>query len=252
MIFNTSGGSGGGGLNFRIIGGTTMPSNPKENDIWVNTSDKITDWIFSATQPNTATGRVWFCTGTSSDAKFNALKKNQIQVYPISAKQYVSGKWVDKTAKSYLASAWRDWWNGELYQVGQTNGWRTKNLILTNNNVCDGGGTIDYESSQMTLTGPSNGHGTTFYYDTKVDLTKYTKLTLTGYFVGSDYTLCVWTNFGTYETDNRVAYISGYNSTVNVPSEYTLDVTKLSGKHYIGFVIDHAQYPVKVKDLRLS
>lgn len=251
MILNMNG--GGASLNFKVVSGTTAPSNPSENTIWVNTDKEITGYYFSATQPkNMVEGEVWILTGTFSPVEFNAMKKNGIQVYPCSAKQYVSGAWKDVTSKSYQNGAWRDWWNGELYQVGQTTGWSTKNLILTNNNVCDGGGTIDYESSRMTLTGPSNGHGTTFYYDTKVDLTKYTKLTLTGYFVGSAYNLCVWTDFGTYETDNRVAYISGYDSTSNVPTEYTLNVSALSGKHYIGFVIDNADHPVKVEDLRLS
>ena len=245
-------GGGGAGLNFKVVGGTSQPTNPRENTIWVNTSTTITDWVFSATQPTGSSGMVWFSVGTSSSVEFNALKKNAIQIYPLSAKQHISGKWVDKTAKTYQNSKWNDWWNGELYQKGQTTGWSTKNLILTGNSVCDGGGTIDYKSENMTLTGPANGHGTTFYYDTKVDLTKYTKLTLTGYFVGQIYTLCAWTDFGTYETDNRVAHISGYNSTANVPSKYTLDVSALSGKHYIGFVIDNAQYPVKVEDLRLS
>lgn len=111
-------GGGGGGLNFKVIGGTTAPSNPKENMIWVNTSTTITSYVFSATQPTGSAGMVWISTGTSSTVAFNALKKNCIQVYPISAKQYVSGKWVDKTAKSYQGNKWVDWWNGDIYVNG--------------------------------------------------------------------------------------------------------------------------------------
>ena len=127
MIFNVSGG-GGTALNFRVVGGTTAPSNPKENTIWVNTSTPITSWVFSATQPTGATGKVWISTDTSSQIAFNALKKNGIQVYPISAKQYVSGAWVDKTVKSWQGGKWVDWWNGELYKYGNeyvdiTGGW---------------------------------------------------------------------------------------------------------------------------------
>ena len=54
-------------------------------------------------------GMVWISTGTSSPTAFNALEKNGITVYPISAKQYVSGAWVDKTAKTYQNSEWVDW-----------------------------------------------------------------------------------------------------------------------------------------------
>jgi hypothetical protein len=58
-----------------------------------------------------ATGQVWISTGSSSPAQFNSLKKNNITLCPLSAKQYVGGAWVDKTAKSYQNGAWVDWWN---------------------------------------------------------------------------------------------------------------------------------------------
>jgi hypothetical protein len=106
---NTGGGGGGGGLNFDVVG-NPQPNNPKENTIWLNTDVPITSWIFSATEPNTAeSGMVWFPVGTSSGVEFNALKKNSIQVYPLSAKQYIDGVWVDKTAKSYQGGKWVDW-----------------------------------------------------------------------------------------------------------------------------------------------
>lgn len=141
-----TGGGGSGGLNFQVIGGTTAPNNPKENTIWVNTSTKITDWVFSATQPsNPSNGMVWFSTGTSSTAAFNALKKNGIQVYPISTKQYVSGAWVDKTAKSWQNGAWVEWFartylfkDGNTYE-DITGGWIAVNgsagVINSNNNI---------------------------------------------------------------------------------------------------------------------
>ena len=50
LIFGAGG--GGANLNFRVLGGTTQPANPKENDIWVNTDAKITSWVFSVTEPN--------------------------------------------------------------------------------------------------------------------------------------------------------------------------------------------------------
>ena len=103
-------GAGGASLNFKVVAGTTEPTNPKENMIWVKTSNKITGWYFSATQPeNMAEGEVWFTTGESSEFAFNALKKNTLQVYPVSAKQYVSGAWVDKEAKSWQGGEWVNW-----------------------------------------------------------------------------------------------------------------------------------------------
>lgn len=110
-------GAGGGGLNFKVIC-NPQPSTAKENTIWIDT-DTITSWIFSATEPSSAEpGMVWISIAKSSRTEFNALKKNGIQVYPISAKQYIEGVWVDKLAKSYQGGAWVDWWDGEIFSNG--------------------------------------------------------------------------------------------------------------------------------------
>lgn len=128
-IFGVDGSYEGAELNFEVVGGTSAPASPKENTIWVNTNTAITDWVFSATQPSAKSGRVWISTGTSSPIEFNALKKNGIQVYPISAKQYVSSAWVDVTAKSYQNGEWAEWVT-YLYRSGDqcvsiTGGWGT-------------------------------------------------------------------------------------------------------------------------------
>lgn len=82
-----------------------------ENTIWVNTDTEITSWVFSPDEPeNPSDGIIWFFVGTSLTAvAFNALKENNIQIYPKSAKQYVNGAWVNKTAKIYQNGAWKDW-----------------------------------------------------------------------------------------------------------------------------------------------
>lgn len=107
------GGGGGTSLNFDVKAYATeeamLAATPKENTIGIITTTPITSWIFSATEPaETMEGMVWITTGTSSTVKFNALKKNCIQVYPISAKQYVSGAWVNKNMKCYQNGKWRD------------------------------------------------------------------------------------------------------------------------------------------------
>ena len=106
-IGRTNVGGGGGGLNFKVVGVSAQPGNPKENTIWVNTDTEITSWAFSATEPESPVeGMVWIVTGTSSTVEFNALKKNGIQVYPVSCKQYVSGAWADRFAYVYQNGAW--------------------------------------------------------------------------------------------------------------------------------------------------
>lgn len=102
-------GNGGGGasLNFKVVGGTTQPENPKENTIWVNTDTEITSWEFSTDAPGSpAAGMVWIKTRFGSSTPFNALKKNEVRVYPFSTQQYVDGAWADKTAMIYSDGIW--------------------------------------------------------------------------------------------------------------------------------------------------
>lgn len=113
MVGRTNAGGGGSGLNFKVVGGTVMPSNPKTNTIWVNTAIKITSWIFSATEPSSAEeGMVWISVGAASNVAFSATKKNPIMVYPLYAKQSVSGAWVKSDAKIY-----QNGWNDLLTEV---------------------------------------------------------------------------------------------------------------------------------------
>lgn len=104
-----AGGGGGGGLNFSVKAYASfeeLPSAEKENTIAV-IADEINGWIFSATEPtNPSEGMVWFPTGTSSTVYFNALKKNGIQVYPQSVKQYIDGEWVQIDAYMYQSGKW--------------------------------------------------------------------------------------------------------------------------------------------------
>ena len=111
------------------------PAGAKVSVMLSDETYKIGDWVGNGTARILAweeyyhkEGTVWILTGTSSAAEFNALKKNSITVYPISAKQYVSGAWVTKTAKSYQDGAWTEWWNGVLFENADqyediTGGW---------------------------------------------------------------------------------------------------------------------------------
>lgn len=120
MIGKTNAGaSGGASLNFKVVGGLTRPSSPAENTIWVNTDVKITSWQFSGTEPSKPVkDMVWFATGKASTAAFNALKKNSIEVYPLYAKQFVSGQWVGVKAQIYMGGAWTSLFSGLIYESG--------------------------------------------------------------------------------------------------------------------------------------
>lgn len=136
MILNMVG--GGAGLNFSVkayASESALPSVEKENTIAVITETDITSWIFSATEPETPEeGMVWFHVGASSPVAFNALKNGGITVYPLSAKQYVSGAFVTVTAKSYQNGSWVDWFvylfnYGKQQYKWQARGWKRSSSV---------------------------------------------------------------------------------------------------------------------------
>lgn len=224
MIFNVSGG-GGTALNFRVVGGTTAPTNPAENCIWVNTSKTITDWVFSATQPTAASGRVWIKTGTSSTVEFNALKKNGIQIYPLSAKQYVSGAWVDKTTKSCHGGEWVDWWNGQIYEYGNDFTSITGGFGYNNE------GTLTKKEDSISLATTGNG-SCKIYTQKKIDFTNYSKLcvNVTQLSVNGapNSTAGMWVD--TDQDENNGSVCELYITSVGTK---TLDVLSVKGEHYI-------------------
>lgn len=98
---------GGASLNFKVVGGTTRPANPKENTIWVNTDLEISGWAFDAEIPNyLATGGVWFKIGSASSASFNAMKKNAIVLYPQTCMQWNGSTFVTREALVYKNGEW--------------------------------------------------------------------------------------------------------------------------------------------------
>lgn len=167
------GGGGIAGLNFKVVGGTTQPTNPRENTIWVNTSNDITGWVFASKAPTASEGLVWFSTSSISSVAFNAVKKNGIWVYPAGCQQYVSGAWVTKNAKTYQSGTWKDWvfW---LYKDG------VKEVEFTDNALNTIGTTsLIWGDTAATFAGTGGDQTTWFSVWTTtplIDVSVYTKL----------------------------------------------------------------------------
>lgn len=324
------GNGGGSGLNFRVIGGTSTPASPRENDIWVNTDTAVTGWHFGTDEPNVyniqltspgdihrllaphklsegdilnfiipATvigareairvydpftgkeycvrefngtalqawpsgvavgvvisndlyqigewvgdgtarlfrweafyhneGTVWITTGTSSPSAFNALKKNSLMVYPLSAKQCIGGSWVVKEASIYQSGEWvqfSSYWDGYYFKDGDqyeeiTGGWTSEGW--------DNSATATIGE---TLIVRANGNATgRMGIANPVDLTNVNTLwydspngnngaSNSGY-------LCI-ANAKTYGSGNRVASV-----TIRKAGTGSIDVSNLSGEHYL-------------------
>lgn len=237
-------GSGGGtsDINFGVVGGAIQPVNPKENTIWVNTETEISGWVFSATEPKSPVeGTVWISTGTSSTVEFNALKKNGIQVYPISAKQYISGAWANVTAKSYQGGAWEDWIK-YLYNMGDectnlTGGWvSVASLGFSGSGIGTKAPTITQNTGYTIVKQTEDKSG---YYRTtnRINLDSVKNIVLVGYLKETT-SHPVWTqmschaNVPTYWGQNQAAYITASIGN-GVLGTYRLDVSVLTGDYYI-------------------
>lgn len=249
-----AGGGGSNPLNFKVVGGTSQPTNPKENTIWINTDKNITDWAFSADEPfdNNVEGLVWIKTAQASSAPFNALKKNNLQVYPSAVTQYVSGAWVEKTAKIYQGGAWVGFekylynldafgkvWKTGGYKIGAESGAKAAALTVTNGS----GGVLQIRQGTAAACGVA-------YYPDLVDLTNYSTLTFEGVISSASSGLVglgIWTGFSTYVYEGRVAQL---NSSVNGTA--TLDISAIKGEHYIGFWIHNTASYVNLRSIKLS
>lgn len=115
MIFNMMCGGGGAGIDLTVVGGTTQPTSPEKNTIWVNTSTTIGNIYLQATEPTSpAEGDIWVMTGTKFAAgvtdvvQMNVCDEPSTIISLVAVKQYISGAWVLQTDSFYDGSAWHD------------------------------------------------------------------------------------------------------------------------------------------------
>lgn len=248
-------------LNFAVVGGTTAPTSPASNTIWANTSVDITGYAFTASEPDMSDGFLWVSVGDASPVAFNALVGNCLMVYPLTAKQCVDGVWVDVACMTYQNGAWVEWIpEGALYWRGNecesiTGGWECRSWKMQS----DAGTTAqtfeivrNADHLMFTKTGQI---GAVMYAVNPIDLTNVNAIHFKGEMSlaarNSWVSFNVWTKLGgSYWATNRVKTV---NTTTSAPvNEFTLDVSSLSGNHYLGFGIYSEAHYVKLEELRLE
>lgn len=120
---------------------------------------------------------MWIYVGLNSTATFNAIINNAIQLCPIYAKQYISGTWISKAAKSWHSGKWVEWLaTGTLYWDG-IHGveWTKQNTNGASWSMVD----PTFTETRMILaaSGPSNDDLICgVYTKNKVDITGYSEL----------------------------------------------------------------------------
>ena len=235
-MYGFGGGGSGSELNFDVKDFRTeaelLASAGKENRIGVITSVPMTGWRFDANQPeDLQEGEVWISVGTDSPVKFNALKKNGIQVYPIFAKQYVDGAWVNVVAKSYQNSEWVEWVT-EVYifkrGVGATGTIQTEKQNNSSVSVSVDGITVGWSGSQ----------GYTFSYawsQETYDVTDFSKLVVESNFTDAS-TVLVGMKSGAGIVREEDQFSAYGKITKTGESIIEVDIQHLTGKHGFSYM----------------
>ena len=107
MIFNFSGG-GGGGVGLQVVTGLTEPGNPRENMVWVKSDKAGRKYVFATSEPGSpAEGLIWFLASSAG-----AITQTNV---------YTDGAWVAADAYMYLSGDWvhiASVWDGSIYKDG--------------------------------------------------------------------------------------------------------------------------------------
>ena len=248
-----AGGGGGAALNFKVVG-NPQPTSPSENTIWLNTDVPIASWYFQAEQPeNMAEGDVWFPVGTSSTVEFNALKKNGIQVCPLSAKQYVSGALKDVKAKSYIGGKWVEW----IVYVFDSNSDASEFTVkkITSN------GSVSFESGKIVISfTEANASDVVILKNEKVYIRKGSVISVNakcsefeygnyGYYPTFGITETIPKDVSEHDKIGFVAYVKIKEKSSN-NKVYTLNLNSYEGEYY--FVVYSAASKCEISEITVQ
>ena len=161
MIGPTNARGGGGGLNLKVVGGTTQPANKRENTIWVNTTTTITGYALSPTQPETGTeGLVWLKTADTG-VEINVGRKNAVLLHLADGKLYTGGAWANIEGWVYAGASWTQFAWARLYlfkdgvdNTELTGGWTNNGWKYNSSPV----GTVSIADGQINFNPVSDGY----------------------------------------------------------------------------------------------
>ena len=115
-----AGGTGGFGLSLKIVNGATMPSNPRENTIWIKTSVKIASYAIQSEAPESPTeGLLWLkntaAVAVSEGVDISIGKKDTLTLHLADAKLYTGGAWANVEGWVYAGGSWTQFAYERLY-----------------------------------------------------------------------------------------------------------------------------------------
>lgn len=248
MIFNVTGG-GGGGLNLKVVGGTTQPTNPRENTIWINTTIAITGYVLSPTQPETGTeGLVWIKTADTG-VEINVGKRNSIVLYLSTAKLYTAGKWISVNGWVYVSSVWNQFAKEGLMVFDRTQQEYAdinRNILAVRDEEYMSRKDAD-PYIQMTISG-SSAITRGYQWKNPVDVTNYNTMEVVGYSTKS----INQAGLSPKLNDNRNEIVIAASQTFGTErSTLKIDISSLTGNMYVGFSLKKSGGSIYVESVYL-
>lgn len=229
--------TGGGGLNFTVVGGTTEPTDPAENTVWVDTNTDITGWEFGFDQPDTSTaGFVWIKSSPSSPMQFNAISENAIILKIATAYQLIGGTWELMPTKVYTGGEWLD-----DYGVIYDGTWRSPYSFAENDLLDNNANPIEWTVSQSSRAVIYN-----------VDFTDFDTLEIDCEFVNNYWTyISVTDNAGWADGAGSNFVYKKLDQGTFARQVYSLPVTDITGGHIIKIHLWGTSTTVKVYRIQL-
>ena len=182
--------------NYSVVGGPNQPENPAENMIWVQTEDTNIDKVhISSGMPIGYSDKdIWIYNCTYSNVAFDAIKignDSMNTVYPISAKQYISGEWVAKTAKIYQGGEWIQFSSDRYYLFKSGEG-----ALVSLKTYRETKAKVSVTTDNISTSASSNGNCyASIRTESKINLSDYTKM-------------CITYTADTPEWDGNIAFVT--------------------------------------------
>lgn len=225
-IIRVGGGGGKAGIDLTVVGGTTQPTSPKNNTIWVKTETAIGTAYLSPTAPESpAVGDVWINTGirygTDSVAtvstKTIAVHENPfLEINVLQLNQWDGSAWNWCDGGIYANNEWTDMalyltWYGTMnesypvgYEVAKSDFTFRSDFVNASADGCLHWSGSSY--NMYCMAGVKNGHG--------IDVSKFSKVGISYKTSTTDTSIItrVVMGFSTYVDANISSISHAYNA----------------------------------------
>lgn len=247
-----TGGGGGGGLYYTVVCQSNEPAK-KEGRIWVKSSVPMTQFEFVNPRGGAGNGTVVISGnvgGANPSSSNNVIEvfntkrsgiNHREKLTPTACNQVQNGAWAPVDAYVCHGDTWVQFswsivslYNNGVWNTSLTGEWIAQGMLIgaSSNPALTPHVAKNADNFRVYYNTGQNGSGI-YRTGNKIDLTNFKTLRFEGEMGGGDNVgLNIWSNLGSQVVQNRVASLGRAGVVSGVG---TLDVSKLTGNHYIGF-----------------